>query len=210
MWQVIHITESRSNPELHRPYPGPERALPACGTAQPLAPGVPPSWRTPGGVTSLAFPQGSRSSREIPAGCSSSLCQDSALPHLPCPEHRDSRAGRPRDGTRVSGISGTRPCPQHRQVRHLGPSNSRSESALGCGSARAPRPLTEQGYFPVSNVKPSFLCCSRGPALCFCPSRPAAASLLGPGSLWFPCDSSLEAGMVLVIVFLAGDKTGPS
>lgn len=154
----------------------------------------------------MRFPQA------VPAPCA-------RTPHLlTCPAQRTGILGLGAPGMApvCQGYQGTRTCPQHRQVRHLGTSNSRSESALGWRQSPCPEAAYGTGIFSwsrgvsVSNVKPSFLCCSRGPALCFCPSHPAAASLLGPGSLWFPCDSSLEAGIVVVIVFLAGDKTGPS
>lgn len=95
------------------PTPIPERAVPGCRTAQPLAAGVPPSWRTQGGAASLVFPQGSRFSREIPAGCSSAVCQDSALPHLSCPRSTGTL------GLRAIGMA---PCP--RDIKGHGPAHS--------------------------------------------------------------------------------------
>lgn len=130
--QVIRITEPYKPGATPARIPVPERAVPGCRTALPVAPGVPPSWRTQGGVTSLVFPQGSRFSREIPAGCCSAVCQDSALPLLSCPRSSGALGLSATGMDRTSqGHQGTWTCPQHPQARHLGTSNSRSQSALG-------------------------------------------------------------------------------
>lgn len=133
--RVIHIKESYSPEAVPARVPVPERAVPGCRT--PLAPGVPPSWRAQGGVTSLAFPQGSHSFRESPAGCSSAMCRDSALPQLSCPGSAGI-LGLSATGMApvCQGYQGTWTCPQHPQVRHLGISGSRSESALGWRQSR--------------------------------------------------------------------------
>lgn len=125
-------------PESYKPeaapacVPVPERAVPASRTPQPPAPGVPPSWRAQAGVTSLAFPQGFRSFRESPAGCSRAKCQDSALPQLSRPRSAGIPGLSDTGAAPVcQGYRGTWPCPQHSRVRRLGISDSRSVSALG-------------------------------------------------------------------------------
>lgn len=96
--------------------------VPSCHTAQPLAPGVPLSLRTQGGVTGLVFPQGSRLSRAVPAGC-----------HLMAPVSQRYR--------------GTWGWPQHPQVPFpVGVSPGWQQSRVpGCLQP-------EQGYFPGPEV----------------------------------------------------------